>query len=243
MSTNEIRRFREPSRRAQNDYCGRDFLRRGREQVESRSARYARTAKTVPAARSERHFLRSSVLLLFLILLPTAAVCWDQIPRLTEKAEKFWTTFRATESVEIEHRTAVAGPDGGSNAAVVPTTQDGQKSEQLSDSSETPFEWRAETGQTEPLDVSGFSEPISEEMERRLERLGVETGQLQKWGKGGRCWRYACRVRADADAAVTHEFEAIGVTADEALNAAVEKIARWRQTRLAAIREVFERPY
>lgn len=195
-----------------------------------------------------------TVLLLFLTTIPAAAVCWDRIPGLSEKAEALWATFRKGETVEIEHRAAeITGAITAETTVeatadtpflLVEEAQTGENSGENSGGGvKSAVFCGVEPEQAGPIDVSAFCEPIPADTARRLESLGVESGRLQKWGDSGRFWRYACRVRADADAAVTHEFEALGATSDEALQAAAEKISRWRKTRLAAIREVFDRPY
>jgi len=211
----------------------RDYLRRGRQLSEqAQFARHSSNPNGLNRNRSQRlHPMRGWTLAFFLLLLPAAALCRDQIGGWIQKGIDAVTSLRGTDALEIDYH----------EAADEPAELDTVDAAHLSDlaasfpAEAVPQPWTSQS----PVGVVSDSEPIPEDSARRLEQLGVESGKLLRWGGNAGYWRYSCRVRPDADAAMTHEFEAVGTTAAEALSAAESKITGWRQERIAQMRQAY----
>lgn len=177
-------------------------------------------------------FFRTTILLLTLAAIPTAAVYREKLPTLWEKAtlaaqrvvnQQIGSKIEHTANIETQpEETATLETATLETAPPTPATNfaaDGTNP--LAADTFEPM-----TADTESYDFS--TEQISAPVLQKLERLGALNGRLRSWGSDGQWWRYTCRVRPRQGAGFVKEFEAVGSSPEAVATAVLEKIERWQ---------------
>jgi hypothetical protein len=174
---------------------------------------------------------RALVMLSVFVGLPAAWIYYGPLPAEAQRVvDRFVTAAqeaigwrKAENGTDDKWVHVTPGPLGSPDAA-----QNYQPSAQLIPPAIEPVV-ATPAAQRRPLSFAERVEPLL----ARLRQLGVAEYALERWGDGGKLYRFHCEMPLGASAQITQQFESVAADPQRTVEQVVAEVAHWQRTRQA----------